>query len=89
MLYNRRPDRLVVTYFGVLFGQEPVPSTFQAEIFLGGRALRAGSVRLTWLYVGASNGVVGISGGHPQKASCADFAAGVRHYLTFLGLLLA
>lgn len=76
-----RPDRIAVTYRNVTFEGDAAESTFQVEIFRGGRTLRTGSFRLSWLSVGASSGTLGISGDRPADTGGADFCASVSSYL--------
>eukprot|EP00884_Botryococcus_braunii_P020822 jgi/Botrbrau1/7423/Bobra.0112s0022.1 len=73
IMLQRRPDRIVVTYINVASEDDWDPSTFQVEVFTGGRTLKAGSVRMSWLSVGSASGVVGISGDRTENMELFQF----------------
>ncbi|KAK9839437.1 hypothetical protein WJX81_001957 [Elliptochloris bilobata] len=79
VLVHTRPDRLVATYLNMSVRGAPssVPrSAFQAELFTAaGHFQPAGAVRLTWLAVGAAEGVVGVSSGAGPVPAAANFTA--------------
>ena len=68
---RRYPDRVAVTWLGVFEYGTSHPNTFQIELFYNGE------VRVTWLTVTATRGLVGLSpgGGVPVDFLASDVSA--------------